>query len=159
MDIVIIVVLAIIAVLLFLLEVFFLPGITIAGFGGLLFAVGAVYEAYIMKGTTAAVITLVGMGLLFVICFILFLKSGTWKKIALNTDIDSKIESNVPKVNIGDTGKTSTGLGPMGHVVINGVTVEAKAEDEIIDAGEEIIVTELHANNVTVKKKEVTVSN
>ena len=156
MDIIIIVVLALIAVLLFLLEVFFLPGITIAGFGGLLFAAGTVYEAYVMKGTTAAVFTLLGMGLLFVICFIIFLKSGTWNKIALKTDINSKVENNVSKINIGDTGKTSTRLGPMGHVVINGVTVEAKAEDEIIDANEEIIVTELHANNVTVKKKEVT---
>ncbi|HEY5570724.1 MAG TPA: NfeD family protein [Bacteroidales bacterium] len=156
MDIIIIVVLAVIAVLLFLLEVFFLPGITIAGFGGLLFAAGAVYEAYIMMGTSAAVFTLLGMALLFVICFIIFLKSGTWNKIALNTDINSKVENNVSKINIGDTGKTSTRLGPMGHVVINGVTVEAKAEDEIIDANEEIIVTELHANNITVKKKEVT---
>jgi len=156
MDIIIIVVLAVIAVLLFLLEVFFLPGITIAGFGGLLFAAAAVYEAYIMMGTPAAVFTLLGMALLFVICFIIFLKSGTWNKIALNTDINSKVENNVSKINIGDTGKTSTRLGPMGHVVINGVTVEAKAEDEIIDANEEIIVTELHANNITVKKKEVT---
>lgn len=156
MDIIIIVVLALIAVLLFLLEVFFLPGITIAGFGGLLFAVGAVYEAYVMMGTSAAVFTLIGMGLLFVVCFIIFLKSGTWNKIALNTDIDSKVDNSVSKINIGDTGKTITRLGPIGHAVIHGITVEAKAEDEIIDANEEIIVTELHASNVTVKKKEVT---
>lgn len=156
MEIVIIVVLAVIAVLLFLLEVFFLPGITIAGFGGVLFAVGAVYEAYVMKGTSAAVFTLLGMGLLFVICFIFFLKSGTWNKIALNTDINSKVDNNVTKINVGDTGKTITRLGPIGYVVINGITVEAKAEDEIIDADEQIVVTERHANNITVKKKEVT---
>ncbi len=152
MEIIIIIVLALAAVFLFILEVFFLPGITIAGFGGLLFGAGAVYEAYIMMGMTAAVITLLGIGFLFVICFILFLKSGTWNKIALKTDINSKVENNISKINVGDTGKTITRLGPIGHAVINGVTIEAKAEDEIIDAGDEIVVTELHASNITVKR-------
>ena len=55
-DITAIVLLIPIALVLFILEIFFLPGITIAGIGPLLFYGGGIYYAYTVFGNTGAVI-------------------------------------------------------------------------------------------------------
>ena len=59
MNAVIIFIMLLIAVGLLLVEIFLIPGISVAGIGGLLFLGGAVYYAYAYVGSTAGFLTLV----------------------------------------------------------------------------------------------------
>lgn len=151
-DYIIIALLIVMTVVLFILEIFFLPGITVAGIGGILFALGAVYYAYTLFGAIGAVVTL-AVGIALVACaFFYFLRSKAWSKIALNTNIDSKITSKTALIQVGDRGITLSRLAPMGQIRINGETVEAKAEDELIDEGVTVEVTAVHPTNVTIRR-------
>ena len=105
MDIFIIVVLVVAAVILFLVELFIVPGISIAGFlaGGCI--IYANYYAFANLGTTAGVITLAISAIACVGSLVWFMRSKTLDKIALKKNITSKVDRSAEeRVKIGDTG-------------------------------------------------------
>ena len=59
LDIAIVVFLLAVAIVLLLLEIFLLPGITVAGIGGFLFAAGGILYAYSELGVQAGNISLI----------------------------------------------------------------------------------------------------
>ena len=83
MDILIIASLIIGAIILFLVELFVIPGISIAGFlaGGCI--IFANYYAFAYMGTTAGVITLIISALACIGSLVWFMRSKTLDKIAL----------------------------------------------------------------------------
>ena len=142
----IIALLMVIAIALLLLEIFMLPGITVAGIGGLLFAAGGLIYAY-------SVSTCVGH-VTFAAAFAWLMRSKSFSRVALNTDIDSRLTSSrelgiVP----GDEGVTLSRLAPIGKALIKGQTVEAKALDELIDEGTPVVVMQVEGYNVVVQRK------
>ena len=115
------------------LEIFMLPGITVAGVGGFLFAAGGLFYAYSVS-TPIGNVTLAVSSLVFAASFIWLLRSKSFNRVALKTDIDSKLVSSrdlgiVP----GDEGLTLSRLAPIGKARFNGITVEAKSMDGQID--------------------------
>ena len=109
MDVLIIVVLIIAAVILFLVELFVIPGISVAGFGALGCIIYANYYAFAYMGTGAGFITLVVSGIACIGSLVWFMRSKTLDKLALKKDITSKVDrSAANKVKVGDTGITTT---------------------------------------------------
>ena len=155
MEITIIAILLALGIIFFIVEFFFLPGITIAGIAGVLFIAAAVIFAYVNLGSGAGTLTLVG-GLAFLgLAFWRFMKSKTLDKISLKTEIDEKIEPlKGLDIKVGDEGKTVSRLAPMGKIRINNAVVEAKVNDGFIDEGEIVVVLEVYNTNVLVEKKE-----
>jgi membrane-bound ClpP family serine protease len=154
-DIAIIVFLIALAILLILLEIFFLPGITVAGIGGAIFATGGVIYAYTAIGTTAGHIALAASTLAFIVAFLWMLRSKSFNRIALHTDIDSKVVSSRDLgINPGDEGRTTSRLAPIGKARFNGITVEAKSIGEFIDEDVEVTVLRVDGYNVLVQRKE-----
>jgi membrane-bound ClpP family serine protease len=88
-----------------------------------------------------------------VILTIYVLRAKTWKRISLETNIDSKAISDV-KVSVGDEGKTITRLAPMGQAVIGGESMEVKAMEGMIDSNVEVVVVMIDDNKIYVKPKE-----
>ena len=131
-DSIIVVVLLALAILLIILELFFLPGLSIAGFVSLLFYGVAIYYSFVHIGTVAGVITLV-VAVLATIFFIwYFMRSRTLDKMSLHTNIESTAPTEVAdSVKVGDCGVTLSRLNPMGKVLIGDETVEARAYDFI----------------------------
>ena len=143
MDIFIIIVLVVAAVILFLVELFIVPGISIAGFlaGGCI--IYANYYAFTNIGTTAGFITLIW-----------FMRSKTLDKIALKKNITSKIDRSAEeKVKIGDTGVTTTRLALIGYAEINGDIVEVKSTDGFLNEKTPIIVNRITDGVILVEKK------
>ena len=141
--------LMVVAIVLILLEIFMLPGITVAGVGGFLFAAGGLFYAYSVSTPIGNVTSLV-----FAASFIWLLRSKSFNRVALKTDIDSKLVSSrdlgiVP----GDEGLTLSRLAPIGKARINGITVEAKSMDELIDENTPVEVIRVDGYNVIVKIK------
>ena len=81
------------------------------------------------------------------------IKTKTWKKLALNTKIDSKAQdSGEESLSVGDTGKAVTRLAPIGMARINGKSYEVKSLEGMLDAGTEIEVVLFEDNKIYVKQ-------
>lgn len=155
MQIAIVIILLVIAIIFLLLEIFLLPGISIAGIAGVLSLISAIIYAYVAIGSTAGHLTLVG-GLLFLgVAVWWFMKSKILDKMSLKTDIDGKIEPLKDMIiNIGDEGIALSRLAPMGKVKINNHVVEAKINDDFINEGEKIVVVKINSTNILVDRIE-----
>ena len=153
MDILIITMLIIAAVILFLVELFVIPGISIAGFlaGGCV--IFANYYAFSYMGTTAGIITLIISAIACIGSLILFMRSKTLDKIALKKNITSKVDRSAEaKGKIGDTGITTTRLALIGYAEINGDIVEVKSTDGLMDEKTPIIVNRITDGTILVEK-------
>ena len=153
MDILIITMLIIAAVILFLVELFVIPGISIAGFlaGGCV--IFANYYAFSYMGTTAGIITLIISAIACIGSLILFMRSKTLDKIALKKNITSKVDRSAEaKVKIGDTGITTTRLALIGYAEINGDIVEVKSTDGLMDEKTPSIVNRITDGTILVEK-------
>lgn len=149
-DIAIIAVLIIIAILLVLLEIFLLPGITIIGVGGALFAIGGIIYAYTVS-TLIGHITLVSSVIAFGAAFAWLLRSKSFSKVALHTDVDSKLTSSRDLgIQVGDEGVTLSRLAPIGKARFGEITVEAKSIGDFIDEETPVAVVRVDGYNVIV---------
>lgn len=154
LDIAIIAFLIIVAIFLVLLEIFLLPGITIAGIGGAIFAVGGVIYAYMVSPLTGH-ITLAASVIGFGAAFAWLLRSKSFSKVALHTDVDSKLTSSRELgIEIGDEGITLSRLAPIGKAKIKDITVEAKSIGEFIDEDTPVVVMRVDGYNVIVTTKD-----
>jgi membrane-bound ClpP family serine protease len=153
MNIGFIVALVILGLVLLLAEIFLIPGVGIAGLLGIASLVGSSVYAFIEVGnTTGLVISAVNVALLIVLT-IYALRAKTWKKATLNTNIDAKAMDDVV-ISVGDEGKTSTRLAPMGHAFFGTRSIEVKALEGMIDPNVDVVVVMIDDNKVYVKPKE-----
>lgn len=155
MDILIIVLLILTGVSLVILEVFFLPGVTVAGFSSLIFFGGGIGYAFVHLGATAGYITM-GMSVLSCAAGIIwFIRSKSLEKMSLKTDIDSVVPARIDDaVQVGDEGVTLSRLNPMGSVLIGTLQVEGRAREDFIDEGTPVVVERVERTTVIVRKKE-----
>ena len=154
MDILIVVVLCAVGIILILVEIFLIPGITIAAIAGGLFAVGGIFYAFNSLGTTAGIITLAVSVLITGAAFIYLIKSKALEKIALKTNVDSTVASKTDiGVEVGDQGITISRLNPIGKVKVNEVVMEGKSMGDFISEDTEIEVVKVSPTQLLVKTK------
>ncbi|MCD8265179.1 MAG: NfeD family protein [Tannerellaceae bacterium] len=153
MDLVFIIFLMLVAIVLVLIEIFLLPGITLAGIGGGIFAIGGLFYAYSVSSFMGN-ITLLLFICTFTIAFIWLVKSKSLNRVALHTNADSKLTSSRELgINPGDEGITLSRLAPIGKATINGIVVEAKSEEGFIDEEVPLVVVHVDGYNVIVTEK------
>lgn len=152
MTILIILLLIFLGIVLMLIEFTILPGITIAGIGGVLLFGYSIYLAFTTYGTLAGFITL-GFVLIFSPVLIISLFKGkTGKKLTLGavvSGVANEIDTN--KIKIGDVGVTVGRLAPMGKIRVNDIVVEAKSTGNFMDPGEEVRIIEIEKSLITVE--------
>ncbi len=120
-------------IVLFLLEFLVVPGVTIAGIGGLLLMGGAVYLAFENFDTTTGLLVLGAVLVIIIISLIFALRAKTWKRISLNTEVNSKVtEVHDSGIVIGDQGIALTRLNPIGSVLINDQKLEGHSQGQLI---------------------------
>lgn len=153
MELAIVIILVILAIGLFLLEIFLLPGISIAGIAGGVLITIAVWFAFASIGTVAGVLTLVGGLLALGVSIWLFLKMRALERMSLTTNVTGKVDAiDKNQIRVGDRGMTLSRLAPMGKVVVNNLTMEAKTYDDFIDQDVEVIVKHVNKTNILVEK-------
>ena len=154
MDIAIITGLLIMGVILFLVEIFLVPGISIAGIGGIIATIGAIAYAYIKIGLWAGHLTLVASILLIFVALFITFRTNAIDNVSLKSEIDSKVDTiGDANIAVGDPGITISRLAPMGKVEVNGNILEAKSEDGFIDEQKTVEVVKILSNNIIVKLK------
>lgn len=145
--------LVVLGIFFLVVEIYLIPGISIAGIAGVACMAGGVFMAYVRMGVATGTWTL-GLSLLALAGVLYwFYRSKTFDKMALKTNIDSKTNPfDGIQINIGDQGVAMTRLGPIGRVQFNETTVEGRSENELIDAGSPVEVVEVGSYNVIVRK-------
>lgn len=149
----VIIILIVIGIIGLALEFLVVPGGIVGVISGLIIA-GGIGMAYYKYGVLAGNITLIVtvIGILFGIY--LMLRSRTWKKLMLNTQIDSKVnEVNEAKIKVGSVGVTVSRLAPGGKANFDGEIAEVFSAHDFIDENQEIVVLKIEGNKITVKLK------
>ena len=156
LHIIVVISVILLGILFMLIEIFLLPGISIAGIAGAIFIVGGIIYSYMFIGSTAGNITLAGSAIALGASFAWLLKSKSLRRISLETNIENSVDnSNLLNINVGDTGTTISRLNPIGKVLVNDVEAEGKSFDgEFIEEDTEIEVVKVETYNVLVKRKQ-----
>ncbi len=150
----IILILVIVGILLLLTEVLVVPGTTFVGITGFVLLVIGIWQAYAVYGTPEGHYMLLGVLVLTGLVLYFALKSKTWKRMMLDTQVDSKMNVvDAEKVKVGDTGKTISRLAPAGKAFINGDYYEVHTLGEFIDPQTEIEVIKIEYSKIMVKPK------
>lgn len=145
--------LSILGLLLIIAEIILIPGIFVAGTLGLVSIGAACWLAFDGIGPDAGYITIAANAVLAVVCAVLSLRSKTWKKLSLHTEIDSRTDSRPEDkgIAVGSQGVTITRLAPMGKVLFGETTVECSARNGIVDPGQQVKVILIDDNKIFVK--------
>jgi membrane-bound ClpP family serine protease len=148
-----VIILIVLGILLFVIEFLLVPGVTIAGIGGLILTVFGVYKAFNDFGTTIGIWVLIGTMMLSVFVIAMSLRARTWNRLMLRTDIKGTVDTDIreEQIKAGDRGKTLTRLNPMGKVEVNGIVREAKSLEGYINVHSVIEVVEVEGTRISVK--------
>lgn len=150
----VILVLILVGFLFLLLEILVLPGTNIAGILGFALIGIGIWQAFAVYGTRSGVITL-GASFILTIIFLTFaLKSKTWNRLTLKSEIDGKVNV-IDEINVkaGDEGITVSRLAPAGKALIKNDYYEVHTTGEFVNPNTEIIVTKVEFNKIYVKLK------
>jgi membrane-bound ClpP family serine protease len=147
-----IILLIILGVILLWVEFLVVPGITVAGIGGVLLIGTGIYLSYNLYGPAAGNYVLLGSVLFMFLSVYFSLKSKTWKRTMLESKLEGRVNTfDLTIIKPGDTGKTVTRLAPIGRVEINGVYYEAKSTDNIINSETDVTVVKVLNDKLIVK--------
>lgn len=153
MDLVLIIGLIALGIFFMIVEVFLIPGISVAGIAGLICLVVGIVLAYSNHGMAVGTWTLAGSSVTLGLMLYWFYRSKTLDKMSLKSQIDSKTEPfQGLDVKPGDTGVTISRLAPIGRILIDGKTIEGRSENEMIDPNTPVEVIEVGSYNVLVRK-------
>lgn len=148
----IIAVLIIVGLLFLILEILVVPGTTVVGIVGFILIAIGIWQTYAVYGSTNGHYVLAGSIVLTLSALVLSLRSKTWSRVMLHSEIGGKTNVyETDKVKVGDTGKTVSRLVPMGKALINNDYYEVRSSGEFIDPGTEIKVVKIEFNRIFVK--------
>lgn len=147
-----IIILAAIALLLALLEIFIFPGFGISGIGAIVCAIVDVVLIYNEYGLTETIIAIVATLVALAIILRWMTKSKTIERMALHSTISS---TNATKeqlsVKVGDEGKALTRLALIGNAEIDGKQVEVKSSGTFINPNTRIRVVSVSEATIVVE--------
>ena len=154
MDILLITLLFLFCAVLMAVELFILPGTSIAGIVAGCCLVGANWLVFDRFGLTVGLWVLAAS---LVACCLMgwwMLRSKTLERYSLHKSIDSTAATPEQlSVKPGDEGVATTRLALIGNADIQGKVVEVKSADGFLDEGTPIIVTRVEDAQVIVKKR------
>ncbi len=145
-----IITLILVGLVLMFAEVMLIPGVGVAGILGLLSLGGSCFYAFTEFGNTVGGIVTAINAVLLIIMLVYVLRAKTWKRMALETNIDSKAVDNVT-VAVGDKGKTVTRLAPMGSARFGNYIVEVKALEGMMEPEITVEIVLIEDNKIYVK--------
>lgn len=155
MEILIIIALIAAGLVLFLIEVFLVPGITIAGIASACSLLYAIYYAFSGMGMQAGFITLgcVAAGIIGITVWVM--RSKTVDRLSLKKAINyqhNPLENM--RIKQGDRGTSLTRLTLIGRANIKGYLLEVQSVDGFIDENTPIEIAYIRNNTVYVKRAE-----
>ena len=153
MGILFIIALVISALLLLLVELFVIPGSSLAAILSAICLTWAVAYAFINISALAGIITLIIALILGSCVLINKKKKKTLDKVALTEEVSSTVDRSVAaQVQVGDKGYAVTRLALIGNAEINGHVVEVRSADGFLNEKTPVVVTCVTDNEIIVQK-------
>jgi len=147
-----VIVLIAVGILLLLLEVLVIPGTGFAGIAGFALIVGGIWTAYSHLETSTGNIVLIVTIVVNIVAIWAGVRSKTWKKAALVSTIDSKVNTIIDmNLNIGDKGKTVSRCTPIGKAEFDHKFVEVDARGEFIDQNTDVEIIKIDNSKIYIK--------
>lgn len=128
-----IITLILVGIVLMIAEILLIPGVGVAGILGLLSMGGSCWYAFHEFGTVTGAIVTAVTAVVLVAFAVVVLRAKTWKRMTLNTTIQSKVNQLAVELHVSDKGRTLTRLAPMGSARFGDEVVEVKALEGMID--------------------------
>lgn len=146
--------LIVLGIIMLLIEFLVIPGISVAGIAGFLLMLGGLIASYYYHGAQTGLYTLLITVVISGITVYYVFKRNTWKKIGLESTIDSRNSPfDISMIHAGDMGKAITRLAPIGKVMVNDIICEGKSFTGFIDENTEIEVIKVLNTQLIVKPK------
>lgn len=151
-ELITVIILVFIGVALIIVEVLFIPGTTVVGILGFLFAAGGIYLAYQNLGNQAGHLILGITAVVTIISVIISFKSGVWNKFALKGAINSRVNEGIKTgLSEGDIGKTTSALRPIGKAEFNEKIFEVTTLSAYLAADIKIKIIKIERNKIIVE--------
>ncbi len=150
----VIVVLILIGLMFLVLEILVIPGVGIAGLIGFVLIAIGIWQTYAVYGAESGHYALAGTIVLTILTLVLSLRSKTWGKVMLKTEIDGKVNViDELRIHPGDEGKAVSRLVPAGKALIKGEFYEVRTNGTFLDQDTLIVVEKIEENKIIVKQK------
>ena len=151
MEILIIIALIVAGLLLFAVEVFLVPGITLAGIASGISLLYAIYYAFHNVDTQTGFITLAIVVAGIIGVTIWFMRSKTVDRLSLKKTLDYNPQPlKGTNIQVGNTGTSLTRLPLIGNAEINGHIVEVQSADGFIEERTPVRVVRIDNSTVYV---------
>ncbi len=152
MSLIAIIILILLGFVFLAIEFLLIPGITIAGVAALILLGGGVFSAYFFHGNLAGHYTLASTLAGMVLFLMVILKTKTWQRFGLTSEIDSRIGTldGLP-IAVGQTGETVSRLAPIGKALIEGQLYEVHSDGSFIDSHSAVKVNRIEGNKIYVE--------
>jgi membrane-bound ClpP family serine protease len=148
----VIVFLIVLGILALVLELFALPG-AVVGIIGSIFIIAGIVVSYVKYGLVAGNLTLLATVVFIIVAVVLFLRSKTWKRMTLNTQIDSKVNIQPEHLQAGMEGLSLSRLAPGGKAIFGDDVVEVFSAMNFIDQNQPIFIYKIEGSKIIVKLK------
>lgn len=148
----IIISLLVIGLVLLVIEVIFIPGTTVVGVVGVIFAGAGVIVTYHYFGNDTGLLVLGATGVLISVALYFSFKSNAWSRFANRSVINSKVnEGNTDVLHVGDEGVATSTLKPVGTAQFKAGRFEVKTLVDYVDVGTKVKIVHIQANQIIVK--------
>jgi membrane-bound ClpP family serine protease len=149
---VIIVALLAIGLGLIIIELVFIPGTTVVGLLGLIFAIVGIVISYRHFGSDVGLYILLGSSATALITLFFSFRSGAWARFSHNSSIDSKVnEGMVEGLNVGDEGTTRSDLKPVGTAEFGDKNFEVRTTGAFLGTGTRVKIVQIQSNQIIVE--------
>lgn len=150
----VLVMLILIGFVLLILEFLVFPGVNVVGLIGFACVCFGVYLGYKFFGPRVGHFVVLGSAVGGCVITWYALRTQTWKRLSLDTRIESTVERVDESIQPGDSGICIGRLAPMGKVRIGENVVEAMSEGGYVDANSEVEVVKVCKDKIIVKLKD-----
>ncbi len=149
---IIIIALLLIGLGLIVMELVFIPGTTVVGVLGVIFAAAGIVIAYKHFGRETGFYILLGASATTLATLVYSFRSGAWSKFSLKGAINSKVNEGLTStLSVGDEGITLSALRPIGKAEINNKQYEVRTNGGYVENGKRIRIVSIQANQIFVE--------
>ncbi len=143
--------LILLGIVLMILDFLVIPGGVVAILG-VLCMIGGVVTSFVQFGTTVGIITLVLTAVITLGSFWLMMRTKTWRKLQLKTQIDSKMnEVDTDKLKEGMEGVAISRLAPTGTGLFGDTEAEVVSMQGFIDENSPIVIHKIEGSKIVVE--------
>jgi membrane-bound ClpP family serine protease len=133
-------------------EIIFVPGTTLLGLLGLVFAITGVVLGYLSFGAGTGTVILALTLLVGISIIIYSFKSGVWERFALKSSSNSRFnEGEILNIQVGEEGRAISALRPVGKADFRDRIFEVTTLGNFLPSGTRIRVVSIKNNKIFIE--------